>query len=128
MKNNLTYGISNQLVFSSTSEFFESIGLLCKPGIVSIYHEDNDEQGAWGKEERIHVLKDPNKFTDALKAKFTKGRGSVLYRINCNEFIQELIDNYGFSYGTIQSPASIRAIVLANYPALVVDFDRGYNR
>ena len=52
-------------------------------------HEDNQEQGAWGPEERIH-FKSGEGVPDCLKRLMTAGRPGLYGRINCKEFCEEL--------------------------------------
>ena len=128
MKANLKYGKSPQLVFSSKEEFFESLGVMAKPGCIVIVHEDNDEQGAWGKEKRIHIMANVSKFPPAITKKFTAGVGNVLHRVNCNEFVEDLVDNHGFMYGNNQPYSNIRTIVQKRYTKYLSYFDFGYSK
>ena len=52
-------------------------------------HEDNQEQGAWVPEERIH-FKSEDGVPDCLKRLMTAGRPGLYGRINCKEFCEEL--------------------------------------
>jgi hypothetical protein len=71
----------------------------------------------------MNCYKDLNKFTPPLKRKFTKGRAKkVLHRINCNEFIEDLLDNHNFVNGFTQNLALIRSTIPTQYLA---DFNRG---
>ena len=85
--------------------------------------ENNELQGAWGIEGKIHCHSNLVKFTAPLKRKFTKGRAKiVLHRINCNEFVQDLVNTHKFSMGSIQNTVVIRSTIPAPY---LIDFDRG---
>ncbi len=128
MKSSLQYGRNKQLTFSCESEFFESLGVLAKPGITKLVNENNQDQGAWGSERRIHIYSDLHKFTAALRSAFTPGTGNILERINCNEFVDELIQDYGYVLNGNQNYSNIKAIISANYPAYIADFDLGYNK
>lgn len=52
-------------------------------------HEDNQNQGAWGPEERIHFYSEEGG-PECLKRQMTAGRGDLYGRINCKEFCEEL--------------------------------------
>ena len=52
-------------------------------------HEDNQNQGAWGPEERIHFYSEEG-VPECLKRQMTAGRGDLYGRINCKEFCEEL--------------------------------------
>lgn len=50
-------------------------------------HEDNQNQGAWAPEERIH-FKEESGVPDCLKRNMTAGRPGLYGRINCGEFCE----------------------------------------
>ena len=52
-------------------------------------HEDNQNQGAWGPEERIHFYSEEG-VPECLKRQMTAGRGDLYGSINCKEFCEEL--------------------------------------
>ena len=129
------------LQFANDNEFFEAYGFLCN----NIKHqlefqwEYNETSGAWGNEGRIlfyatngghEYLPMPN----ALLIKLTAGVGRVIKRINCNDYIQELVKNYGFTpvnaggvYNTptkLIPPTNPTSFVP---PQLLTDYNRGYN-
>lgn len=120
------FGKRNKMRFDSPEEYYETLGFIAKgDGSCDLYREDNQNQGAWGPEIRMNCYKNLHKFTPPLRRKFTEGRGGkVLHRINCNEFIEDLVANHAFSYGGIQNMNSIRATIPNAY---LPDFDRGYN-
>lgn len=118
------FGKRNKMRFDSPEEYYVTLGFIAKAdGSCDLYREENQNQGAWSYEVRMNCYKDLNKFTPPLKRKFTKGRGKkVLHRINCNEFIEDLLDNHNFVNGFTQNAALIRSTIPAQYLA---DFDRG---
>lgn len=124
--NQLIFGVQNKLIFSSENEFYEALGLLAKTDkTTEVIWEWNKQRGAYENEGRIHCYKDLHKFPAALVRKFTKGRkGSILQRINCNEYIIHLRTYHGFQMNErIPNPTRIRLTVPTQYLA---DFDRGY--
>lgn len=116
----LIYGKDNQVSFRSINEKYAFIGYLTEHD-VGILWENNDQQGAWGKEGRITFA------TDDVKAHFpdlgySAGvQGSYSSRLNCNEFVKELF-NLGFVKGKEQDISVIRDNVKETYQP---DFDRG---
>ena len=122
----LIFGTNQQIQFASDNDFFEALGFLSKnDGTTSIHWEHNENQGAWGSEGRIHCHFNINNFTPPLARKFTRGRArNVIHRINCNEFVQDIVTNHSFVMGNNQDTNAIRATIPAQYLA---DFDRGQN-
>lgn len=120
------FGKRNRMRFDSQNEYYETLGFLAKSdGSIGLIWEDNQAQGAWGNEGRIHCYSNLIKFTPPLKRKFTKGRAKkVLHRINCNDFVKDLINTHNFSMGSTQNTANIRITIP---PIYIGDFDRGFN-
>lgn len=120
------FGKRRRMRFDTQEEYFETLGFLAKSdGSIELYLEPNEQQGAWGNEARIHCISNLLKFTEPLKRKFTKGRGKkVLHRINCNEFVKDLIKTHAFQWGKVQNSEAIRSTIPNQY---LPDFDRGYN-
>lgn len=87
----LIYGKNHQVVFYSEEEKWEAINyILNNPSNVDFnIHEDNQNQGAWGSEERIHFYREEG-IPDCLKRQMTAGRGNLFGRINCKEFCEEI--------------------------------------
>ena len=48
----------------------------------------------------------------------------MCYRINCNDFVENIVTDHGFSYGGYQDVKAIRETIPANY---LQYFDEGYN-
>ncbi len=118
----LVFGSHPRLTFATESELYESIGYLAQKGGLSIRREDNQDQGAWGPEYRIYAYEPLNNATTALQNKASKGVGSAVARINCNEFICLLLDSYGFVMGDSQNTGTIRSTIPHGY---LSDFERG---
>lgn len=86
----LTYGRKKQVRFENEAEKKEAIEyILNSPNVNFRVHEDNQEQGAWGPEERIHFKKEDG-VPECLKKIMTAGDWSNYGRINCKEFCEEL--------------------------------------
>ena len=87
----LVYGKENQIIFSSEKEKYEAIVYLCNDSNCNIYIEHNQETGSYTNAYRITLLRPsiitPKALREAIRSD---------YRINCNEFIEELIKIFGF--------------------------------
>ena len=86
----LVFGKNGQVHFNNENEKQEAIEyLLTSDNVDFDDHEDNQEQGAWGPEERIH-FKSEDGVPDCLKRLMTAGRPGLYGIINCKEFCEEL--------------------------------------
>lgn len=121
----LIFGTKEQIQFDNNSEFFEALGFLSKnDGTTSIHWENNEDQGAWGSEGRIHCYKNINSFPTYFSNAFTAGTGNILYRINCNDYIKYIVNKYKFQFGRVQDRDIIVACIPTEY---MDDFNRGLN-
>lgn len=88
----LVYGKYGQVYFDSEKEKQIAIKYILTSSNVNFYvHENNQNQGAWGPEDRIH-FKSEIGVPNCLKKIMTAGNGSNYGRINCKEFCEELRD------------------------------------
>lgn len=86
----LVYGKNRQVSFLNEEEKREAIEyILNSPNVDFNIHEDNQNQGAWGPEDRIH-FKAEEGVPECLKRNMTAGRQGLYGRINCNEFCEEI--------------------------------------
>ena len=86
----LVFGKNGQVHFNNENEKQEAIEyLLTSDNVDFDVVEDNQEQGAWGPEERIH-FKSEDGVPDCLKRLMTAGRPGLYGRINCKEFCEEI--------------------------------------
>jgi len=116
-----SFGKNQQITFRNESEFYQAIGYLCRNNrATSIQWENNEEQGAWGSEGRIHFYIDNPNITGCFS--LTAGNGAIYSRTNCNEFIENLVTNYSFNYGYEQNIQNVRNQIPAGYQN---DFDIG---
>lgn len=84
--NKLVFGKAGQVRFNSEEELRIAIDYIVNSKNVDFeVHEDNQNQGAWGPEERIHFRSEVG-IPDCLKRNMTAGRPGVYGRINCKEF------------------------------------------
>jgi hypothetical protein len=114
-----SFGQKGQVSFRDEAEMYKFIGYLTKSS-VSIQWERNNEQGAWGQEGRMAFS------TAAVQSYFpnlgySAGVGSYNSRLNCNAFVEKLV-NLGFSLGNTQNINSIRNNIPTAYQN---DFDLG---
>lgn len=87
----LVYGKIDQVKFLNAAEKQEALDYLINSDDVGFYHEQNQEQGAWASEKRIHFYSDVG-VPEGLRRNWTAGRGSRLKaRINCGELYDEVL-------------------------------------
>ena len=86
----LVYGKKGQVRFNSEEEKNIAIDyILSSPNVNFNIHENNQEQGAWGPEDRIHFKRQEG-VPACLQDIMTAGRGDMYGRINCKEFCEEI--------------------------------------
>lgn len=118
-----TFGTRNQVQFRDEHEYYELLGYLAKSDITSsLVWEHNEEQGAWGSEGRIQFYTSNRPYAATLP--HTAGVGSIVSRVNCNEFVRNLNKDHNFIYGQRQNVESIRDTIPEEY---LEDYDRGLN-
>ena len=116
------YGKNNQVRFANDHEYYRFLGYLAKSdGSTKIVYEQNDLQGAWASENRIQFFVDPPSLI-ASNVSLTAGVGNIKYRVNCNDFLQEIINFHGFVNGRIQNLSLIRQTIPSVY---LQDFNDG---
>jgi len=87
--NKLVYGKNGQVVFHNEEEKQEAIQYMRTSDNVKFVYENNQEQGAWGPEKRIHFINE-NGVPESLKRNMTTGRSGLYGRINCEELYDEV--------------------------------------
>lgn len=86
----LVYGKKRQVSFNSEEEKKVAFDYMLHSDNVNYrIHEDNQNQGAWGPEDRIHFKKEDG-VPECLKRQMTAGRPGIYGRINCKELCDEL--------------------------------------
>ena len=86
----LIYGRNGQVKFNNEEEKREAFEyLLTSDNVDFDIHENNQLQGAWGPEDRIH-FKIEDDIPECLKRNMSAGNGSLYGRINCKELCEEL--------------------------------------
>ena len=115
----LSFGQKGQVSFSDEAEMYKFIGYLTKSS-VSIQWERNNEQGAWGQEGRM-AFSTADVQSHFPNLGYTAGRAGCDSRLNCNEFVRELL-HWGFVRGNTQDVTSIRSNIPLVYQT---DFDLG---
>ena len=113
----LTFGERNIVVFSDEADFYLCLGFLMntKKGIRFDWEIYDNK---WGIEARIWI-KDSSNAPTSLRNAFSAGTKDVDYRLNCNEYVLYLSNNFGISVGSIQNLAYVESKVpksnLADY-------------
>lgn len=88
----LVFGKNGQVRFNSEDELRVAVDYILNSNNVDFdIHEDNQDQGAWGPEERIHFRSEIG-VPDCLKRNMTAGRPGLYGRINCREFCELIRD------------------------------------
>lgn len=90
----LRYGKQGQVSFCDLNEYYYALGFLANSRNAELRWEKNEDQGAWGSEGRIHCLVPESRFPQCFK--FTAGRGAVYARINCNDYVETLVNKHNF--------------------------------
>ena len=87
--NQLIYRIVCEGMLGKTTNIFEDTWclytILSSNNVDFNIHEDNQNQGAWASEERIH-FKSEQGVPECLKRNMTAGKAGIYGRINCKEF------------------------------------------
>lgn len=118
-----TFGTKQQISFRSESEYYELLGYLSKnSSLTNLVWERNDEQGAWGQEGRIEFYEMPTSSLRAFLLHTAGTGGSVISRVNCNEFLENLSVNHNFVLGKIQDQNEIKKTIPASF---IQDFESG---
>lgn len=87
----LVYGKKDQVEFLSEAEKQEAFDYLINSQDVEFHHEQNQDQGAWASEKRIHFYSETG-VPEGLVRNFTAGRnGRLVARINCAELYDEVL-------------------------------------
>lgn len=118
-----SFGKLRQIQFNCQDDYYRFLGFLAHADIDVVY-EYNEDTGSWGNAGRICFFQKrvPRDFG---KIAYREGRGgSMWYRINCNDFIENIVKYHGFIYGRYQNAKAIRDTVPSIY---MKAFDEGYN-
>ncbi|WP_368496885.1 hypothetical protein [Herbiconiux sp. A18JL235] len=86
----LVYGKNGQVEFLSEAEKREAFDYLISSPDVEFLVEQNQEQGAWAPEKRIHFHSEIG-VPAALVRNWTAGRSGIVARINCAELYDEVL-------------------------------------
>lgn len=118
-----TFGSTKQIQFADEHEYYRLLGYLAKSdGSTELAWEHNEQQVAWGSEGRIK-FRSP-KPNNIGKLKLTAGVGNVLYRVNCNSFVENLYRYHHYVKGDRQN---ITQILTTIPPQFIDDFNDGLN-
>jgi hypothetical protein len=116
------FGTMDQIRFDTEADYYEFLGYLAKgDGTTKLVWERNNEQGAWAEEGRIQFyVTQPV----ALRAKLnhTAGNASIVSRVNCNDFVEHIVQYHHFVSNSSQDVVRIRSSIPG---AHIADFNRG---
>jgi hypothetical protein len=116
------FGKNCQVRLDGPDDYYEFLGFLSRDdGTTKLFWEPNDNSGAWAPEGRIHFYVDPPPDLSAHLS-HTAGRGDIVSRVNCNEFVEHIMQYHNFRCNDAQDQAAIRATIPADH---LEDFDRG---
>lgn len=104
--NNRRWGWSG-MKYSNWENYAFALGFLANIGhyrngsgdLIEVHVEQNNEQGAWGKEGRIHYYGSEYFLSSNLpdwNACKSAGNGSITCRMNSNDYIYSLVADYDF--------------------------------
>ena len=137
----------------SMDEMFELVGYMARPGRISSIEAEVPKDGRDKTFERMFPGQTyrpiemgdtpsglPNKLSpqfrinfgdlrncpDVLRKNMGKGNGSCVGRINKSKFVIDIVQNYGFRFGSYQNVDEIKEI--ARKKCFTEAFERGYNR
>ena len=86
----IEFGKNGQVRFDSEEELRIAVDYILNSDNVDFgIHEDNQNQGAWAPEERIHFKRESG-VPECLKRNMTAGKAGIYGRINCKEFCEEI--------------------------------------
>lgn len=118
-----TFGNNDQVRFETEEDYYEFLGFLARgDGSVKVIWERNDEQGAWGAEGRLLFYVNPPHLLGA-ELRHTAGVGRVISRVNCNEFVEHIVQQHNFQYSATQDLPQVFRTIPSEYAA---DFHRGF--
>lgn len=109
------FGRKGQITFNSEADYYEFLGYLSKnDDTTRIVWEENNEQGAWAEEGRIQFYT-PQPKQLGVTLMHTAGNSTIVSRVNCNEFIENIKANHNFVLSGKQNVVAIKATVPAKY-------------
>lgn len=124
---NLRFGQRNKIHFQNENEFYDVLGYISNPNR-NIYVSWETSSNRWGQEGRIW-FGDISNAPDILTQSWSAGLNEYLRRLNCNEYLRFLVENYEYPSATRrltnEDTRNIRRHVPSNYLNF---FDAGLNR
>ncbi len=120
----MNFGKNKQVQIKKLEDYYFILGFLAKnENKTKIVWEHNEEQGAWGSEGRIQFFTEilPNVIRNSFE--LTKGVGNIKFRLNCNEFVEHIVNNHNFVFGKEQDYETIKQTIPKEF---LKDFEKGY--
>lgn len=120
----LNYGERNHVNFDTESSYYEALGYLSNPRRGIRFDWENYDN-KWGIEGRIWISNSSNA-PYALRAAFSAGTDTVDHRLNCNDYLENIIRCNNIPSGRLTNihVSHIRSTVPTKF---IADFDRGFN-
>ncbi len=89
----LEWGNQNQLCFTNEEEYYMVLGIFANPKLARVYIEDNAKRGSFSDAKRLHIYSEAKRSNLPLALRNAMKAGG---RINCNPYVDNLINNHGF--------------------------------
>lgn len=116
----LSFGERNWVIFHDEADFYLCLGFLLNVS-KGVRFDWEAYDNKWGVEGRIWINNSSNA-PPSLRNAFSAGTTTVDHRLNCNEYIIYLHNNFGITTGRNQNITHIQSLVPSSY---LNDFQRG---
>ena len=119
----LEWGTEKQIKFKNEKEYYFVLGMLSNHEIARIYIEDNAKRGSFSDAYRIHLS------AEARKHKLPNSINNAMRnagRINCNEYVLNLIDNHAFIISGALITATFDNVITSVPKKYTNDYLSGY--
>lgn len=90
----LEWGANKQLKFKNSIEYYKALGVFANPEFTSIYVEDNASRGSYSDAYRLLIHANARSSNDLPEGILHSMKNNG--RINCNDYVLNLLENYGF--------------------------------
>ncbi len=132
----LIFGNNPKLIFQNDQDFFETLGMIASRKHCTTVIEPNHLSGARGHEGRVKVTSGPTLFNPSMQNRYTVGVGNVLHRISCTDYVEHLINCYGFQLDPNKPSTAVREVLpptMAHIQSILTQaelafFNAGYAR
>lgn len=119
-KDLLHWGKPPQLIFESANEYYRALGHLTNSKAYSVSYEYNKKNGSYSDACRIHKLSSASNIPQAFKNKLKTNR------INCNKYVNNLMENHGFVQSGNVFICSFNDVLATVPNEYITDFIKGF--